>query len=45
MGHSTITLTMNTYSQVIPEVKESAAEALNDFFPVRLENGEEKISS
>lgn len=34
LGHSTITLTMDTYSSIMPGIQEEAAEKMNDFFKV-----------
>ena len=35
LGHSSITLTLDTYSHVMPELKQAAAEKLNDLFDLK----------
>jgi len=42
LGHSPISLTLDTYSHVMPEIKQKAAEKLNDVLTTKRPSSEER---
>ena len=45
LGHSSITLTLDTYSHVMPELKKSAVNKLSGLFDKKPENLQQKEDS
>jgi integrase len=45
LGHSTITLTLDTYSQVLPGMQDEAASKLNAMLPFRKQNEQPRVVS